>query len=187
MTKAAGFYNTLLQGDDPALVVECLNGYRSKEQMPANIGTFTTPLGVPEVVEEGSDITIVSYGSTFNLCVQAAAILRESGVSAELIDVQTLIPFDINNSIVESLKKTNKVIFIDEDVEGGTTAFMMQQVLQKQGGYYFLDSAPQTLAAKDHRTAYGSDGDYFSKPSVDDIYDAVYGMMHEYSPEEFPM
>jgi len=187
MTKAAGFYNTLLQGDDPALVVECLNGYRSKEQMPSNIGTFTTPLGVPEVVEEGSDITIVSYGSTFNLCVQAAAILRESGVSAELIDVQTLIPFDINNSIVESLKKTNKVIFIDEDVEGGTTAFMMQQVLQKQGGYYFLDSAPQTLAAKDHRTAYGSDGDYFSKPSVDDIYDAVYGMMHEYSPEEFPM
>jgi pyruvate/2-oxoglutarate/acetoin dehydrogenase E1 component len=187
MTKAAGFYNTLLQGDDPALVVECLNGYRSKEQMPSNIGTFTTPLGIPEVVEEGTDVTIVSYGSTFNLCIQAAQILRESGISVELVDVQTLIPFDINHIIVDSLKKTNKVIFIDEDVEGGTTAFMMQQVLQNQGGYYHLDAAPQTLTAKDHRTAYGSDGDYFSKPSIDDIYDAVYAMMHEYAPSEYPL
>ena len=186
MTKAAGFYNTLLKGDDPALVVECLNGYRSKEPMPKNIGEFTTPLGIPEVVQEGSDVTIVSYGSTFNLCVQAAKLLSASGVSCELIDVQTLIPFDINNSIVESLKKTNKVIFIDEDVEGGTTAYMLQQVLQKQGGYYHLDAAPQTLTAKDHRTAYGSDGDYFSKPNVDDIYDAVYAMMHEYDPAKFP-
>jgi pyruvate/2-oxoglutarate/acetoin dehydrogenase E1 component len=155
--------------------------------MPSNIGTFNTPLGIPEVVEEGTDVTIVSYGSTFNLCIQAAKILRESGISVELVDVQTLIPFDINHSIVDSLKKTNKVIFIDEDVEGGTTAFMMQQVLQNQGGYYHLDAAPQTLTAKDHRTAYGSDGDYFSKPSVDDIYDAVYAMMHEYAPSEYPL
>jgi pyruvate/2-oxoglutarate/acetoin dehydrogenase E1 component len=131
-------------------------------------------------------VTIVSYGSTFNLCVQASKLLSASGISAELIDVQTLIPFDINNSIVESLKKTNKVIFIDEDVEGGTTAYMMQQVLQKQGGYYHLDAAPQTLTAKDHRTAYGSDGDYFSKPNIDDIYDAVYAMMHEYDPAKYP-
>ncbi|MCB9187684.1 MAG: transketolase [Flavobacteriales bacterium] len=186
MTKAAGFYNTLLEGDDPALVIECLNGYRSKEMMPSNLGEFKTPLGIPEVVEEGEDVTIVSYGSTFNLCVQAAKELREVGISCELIDVQTLIPFDIHHSIVESLKKTNRVIFIDEDVEGGATGYMMQQVLQKQGGYYFLDSAPKTLTAKDHRPAYGSDGDYFSKPSVEDIFDAVYDMMHEASPEDYP-
>jgi 2-oxoisovalerate dehydrogenase E1 component len=187
MTKAAGFYNTLLKGDDPALVVECLNGYRSKEKMPTNIGEFTTPLGIPEIVREGSDITLVSYGSTFNLCEVAAQQLLESDISVELIDVQTLLPFDIHHSIVESIKKTNKVIFIDEDVEGGTTAYMMQQVLQKQGGYYHLDAAPQTLTAKDHRTAYGSDGDYFTKPSVDDIYDAIYAMMHEYAPLTYPM
>lgn len=186
MTKAAGFYNTLLEGDDPALVIECLNGYRSKEKMPSNLGEFKTPLGIPEVVEEGEDVTIVSYGSTFNLCVQAAKELREVGISVELIDVQTLIPFDIHHSIVESLKKTNRVIFIDEDVEGGATGYMMQQVLQKQGGYYFLDSAPKTLTSKDHRPAYGSDGDYFSKPSVEDIFDAVYEIMHEASPADYP-
>lgn len=186
MTKAAGFYNTLLEGDDPALVIECLNGYRSKEILPSNLGEFKTPLGIPEVVEEGTDITIVSYGSTFNLCVQAAKELREVGISCELIDVQTLIPFDINHSIVESLKKTNKVLFVDEDVEGGATAYMMQQVLDVQGGYFHLDSKPKTLTAKDHRTAYGSDGDYFSKPSTEDIFDAVYDIMHESSPEEFP-
>ncbi len=186
MTKAAGFYNTLLEGDDPALVVECLNGYRSKEPMPSNLGEFKTPLGIPEVVEEGEDVTIVSYGSTFNLCVQAAKELREVGISVELIDVQTLIPFDIHSSIVESLKKTNRVLFVDEDVEGGATAYMMQQVLQKQGGYFHLDSAPATLTAKDHRPAYGSDGDYFSKPSVEDIFDAVYEIMHEFSPEDYP-
>lgn len=186
MTKAAGFYNTLLEGDDPALVIECLNGYRSKEKMPSNLGEFKTPLGIPEVVEEGEDVTIVSYGSTFNLCVQAAKELREVGISCELVDVQTLIPFDINHSIVESLKKTNRVIFIDEDVEGGATGYMMQQVLQKQGGYYYLDSAPKTLTAKDHRPAYGSDGDYFSKPSVEDIFDAVYEIMHEASPADYP-
>jgi pyruvate/2-oxoglutarate/acetoin dehydrogenase E1 component len=186
MTKAAGFYNTLLDGDDPALVVECLNGYRSKEKMPSNLGEFKTPLGIPEVVEEGEDVTIVSYGSTFNLCVQAAKELREVGISVELVDVQTLIPFDINHSIVESLKKTNRVLFVDEDVEGGATAFMMQQVVHKQGGYYYLDSAPKTLTAKDHRPAYGSDGDYFSKPNVEDIFDAVYDIMHEFSPEDYP-
>jgi pyruvate/2-oxoglutarate/acetoin dehydrogenase E1 component/TPP-dependent pyruvate/acetoin dehydrogenase alpha subunit len=187
MTKAAGFYNTLLQGDDPALVVECLNGYRSKEKMPNNIGVFTTPLGIPEVVREGTDITVVSYGSTFNLCEVAAQQLQEVGISVELIDVQTLLPFDINHSIVDSLKKTNKIIFIDEDVEGGTTAFMMQQVLQKQHGYFHLDAEPKTLTAKDHRTPYGSDGDYFTKPSVDDIYDAIYSMMNEYNPTDFPL
>jgi 2-oxoisovalerate dehydrogenase E1 component len=187
MTKAAGFYNTLLKGDDPALVVECLNGYRTKEKMPNNIGEFTTPLGIPEVVRTGSDVTVVSYGSTFNLCEVAAQQLQEVGISVELIDVQTLLPFDINHSIVESLKKTNKIIFIDEDVEGGTTAFMMQQVLQNQHGYYHLDAEPKTLTARDHRTAYGSDGDYFTKPSVDDIYDAIYSMMNEYNPSEFPL
>lgn len=186
MTKAAGFYNTLLEGDDPALVIECLNGYRSKEPMPSNLGEFRTPLGIPEIVEEGEDLTIISYGSTFNLCVQAAKELREVGISVELIDVQTLIPFDIHHSIVESLKKTNKVLFVDEDVEGGATAFMMQQVLDTQGGYFYLDSAPKALSAKDHRTAYGSDGDYFSKPNVEDIFDAVYDIMHESDPEAFP-
>lgn len=186
MTKAAGFYNTLLEGDDPALVIECLNGYRSKEKMPSNLGEFKTPLGIPEVVEEGEDVTIVSYGSTFNLCVQAAKELREVGISVELVDVQTLIPFDIHHHTVESLKKTNRVLFVDEDVEGGATAFMMQQVLQNQGGYKYLDSAPKTLTAKDHRPAYGSDGDYFSKPSVEDIFDAVYEIMHEFSPADYP-
>jgi 2-oxoisovalerate dehydrogenase E1 component len=186
MTKAAGFYNTLLQSDDPALVVECLNGYRSKEKMPSNIGEFTTPLGIPEVVETGDDVTIVSYGSTFNLCIEAAKQLREVGISVELIDVQTLIPFDINHSIVESLKKTNRVLFVDEDVEGGTTAFMMQQVLQNQGGYYHLDSAPIALTARDHRTAYGSDGDYFTKPNVEDIFDSVYALMNEFDNASFP-
>ena len=185
MTKAAGFYNTLLEGDDPALVVECLNGYRSKEKMPENLTEFKTPLGIPEVVKEGTDVTVVSYGSTFNLCLDAAKQLQEVGISVELIDVQTLIPFDINHSIVESLKKTNKVIFVDEDFEGGATAYMMQQVLQNQRGYYHLDAQPKTLTAKAHRPSYGTDGDYFSKPSTDDIFDAVYEMMHEDNPSEF--
>jgi pyruvate/2-oxoglutarate/acetoin dehydrogenase E1 component len=185
MTKAAGFYNTLLEGDDPALVVECLNGYRSKEVMPENLTQFKTPLGIPEVVTEGTDVTVVSYGSTFNLCEVAAKQLQEVGISVELIDVQTLIPFDTEHSIVESLKKTNKILFVDEDFEGGTTAFMMQQVLQNQGGYYHLDAQPKTLAAKAHRPAYGTDGDYFSKPSIDDIFDAVYEIMHEDNPNSF--
>lgn len=186
MTKAAGFYNTLLAGDDPALVVECLNGYRSKEKIPTNLSEFKTPLGVVETVKQGTDVTVVSYGSTFNLCQVAAEQLEKEGVSVELIDVQTLMPFDINHDIVESLKKTNRIIFIDEDFPGGTTAFMMQQVLHEQGGYHHLDSAPIALAGKEHRPAYGSDGDYFSKPSVEDIFDAIYGMMNEVNPKAYP-
>ncbi len=186
MTKAAGFYNTLLQSDDAALVVECLNGYRSKESLPLNIGAFTTPLGVPEITRTGDDITIVSYGSTFNLCTKVAVELESAGISAELIDVQTLLPFDTSHCIVESLKKTNKIIFIDEDLPGGTTAYMMQKVLQEQGGFYHLDSEPRTLTAQEHRPAYGSDGDYFSKPSEEDIFDAVYNLMHESDPIKFP-
>lgn len=186
MTKAAGFYNTLLAGDDPALVVENLNGYRSKENMPSNLTEFKTPLGIPEIVKEGSDVTVVSYGSTFNLCEVAAKQLEEIGISVELIDVQTLIPFDTEHAIVESLKKTNRVIFIDEDFPGGTTAYMMQKVLQDQGGYFHLDSEPKTLTAKEHRPPYGSDGDYFSKPNVEEIFDAVYSLMSESNPESYP-
>ena len=186
MTKAAGFYNTLLEGDDPALVVECLNGYRSKEKMPTNLSEFKTPIGVVETVKKGEDITVVSYGSTFNLCQIAAEELEKQGVSVELIDVQTLMPFDINHDITASLKKTNRIIFIDEDFPGGTTAYMMQQVLHKQGGYHYLDSAPIALAGKEHRPAYGSDGDYFSKPNVEDIFDAIYEMMNEVNPKDYP-
>ena len=186
MTKAAGFYNTLLEGDDPALVVECLNGYRSKEKMPTNLAEFKTPIGIVETVKEGEDVTVVSYGSTFNLCQIAAEQLEKQGISIELIDVQTLMPFDINHDITASLKKTNRIIFIDEDFPGGTTAYMMQQVLHKQGGYHYLDSAPIALAGKEHRPAYGSDGDYFSKPNVEDIFDAIYEMMNEVNPKDYP-
>jgi len=186
MTKAAGFYNTLISSDDPALVIECLNGYRLKEKEPSNYGNFTTPIGIPEIVVEGDDITIVSYGSTFNLCTEAAKELEELNISCELVDVQTLLPFDINHLIVESIKKTNKVIFIDEDVSGGATAYMMDQVLNKQNGYFHLDAQPVTLTSKDHRPAYGSDGDYFSKPNKDDIIEAVYNLMHEYNPNSYP-
>jgi pyruvate/2-oxoglutarate/acetoin dehydrogenase E1 component/TPP-dependent pyruvate/acetoin dehydrogenase alpha subunit len=186
LTDAAGFYNTLLQGDDPALIVEPLNAYRTKELVPDNIGEFTLPLGVPKILKEGTDVTVVSYGSTCNLAEIAVHQLEEMGISAELIDVRTLLPFDLNGMIVESLKKTNRVLFVDEDVPGGTTAYMMEEVLEKQGGYYYLDSEPKTLTAKPHRPAYGTDGDYFSKPSIEDIVDAVYDIMHEYNPAEFP-
>ena len=186
MLKAAGFYNTLINSDDPALVIECLNGYRLKEKEPSNYGDFTTPIGVPEIVRTGNDVTVVSYGSTFNLCEQAADILADMNISCELIDVQTLIPFDINHMIVNSLKKTNKIIFIDEDVPGGATSFMLNEVINVQKGYYHLDAQPITLTAKEHRPAYGSDGDYFSKPNVDDIIDAIYGIMHEYNPTSYP-
>ncbi len=186
MTKAAGFYNALLQGDDPALVVECLNGYRTKEPEPENLGEFTTPFGIPEITKEGEDITIVSYGSTFNLCTKVATELEAHNISVELIDIQTLLPFDINHSIVESLKKTNRVLFVDEDVPGGTTAYMMQKVLEEQGGYQYLDSEPKSLTAKDHRPAYGSDGDYFSKPNEEDIFEAVYSIMNEADPVTYP-
>jgi 2-oxoisovalerate dehydrogenase E1 component len=186
MTKAAGFYNTLLASDEPAIVVEPLNGYRTKERMPLNVGEFREPLGVPEIVREGSDITLVSYGSTFNLCEQAAKNLAELGIDVELIDVQTLLPFDVNHSIVESLKKTNRLLIVDEDVSSGATAFMLDRILVEQNGYQFLDSAPQTLSAKDHRPAYGTDGDYFSKPSIDDIVEKAYAIMHEFHPQEYP-
>ena len=186
MTKAAGFYNTLLAGDEPALVIEPLNGYRTKEPMPTNIGHFTTPLGVPEIVAAGSDITLVSYGSTFNLCEQALATFTELGISVELIDVQTLLPFDTNHMIAQSLAKTNRLLIVDEDVSSGASAFMLDQLLVKQGAYKFLDAAPVTISAKDHRPAYGTDGDYFSKPSIDDIVEAVYAIMHESDPAQYP-
>jgi pyruvate/2-oxoglutarate/acetoin dehydrogenase E1 component len=171
MTQAAGMYNTLLAAQEPALVGECLNGYRSKEPMPTNIGEFRIPLGVPEIVREGSDITIVSYGSTIHICLQAAQMLAESGMQAEVIDVRTLLPFDRHHSIVESLKKTNRILFVDEDVPGGATGFMLNEVINVQGGYRYLDAQPQTLSAQPHLPAYGSDGDYFSKPSAEDVYD----------------
>lgn len=186
MTQAAGFYNTLLRSDEPALLIEALNGYRLKEKMPANIGEFTVPLGVPEVLREGTDVTVVTYGSCCRIAEEAAVWLEETGISAEIIDVQTLLPFDRHHTIVDSLKKTNKVLFLDEDVPGGASAFMMQQVLEQQGGYFHLDSAPRTLTAKDHRPPYGSDGDYFSKPSPDDVFEAVYSLMHESYPARFP-
>lgn len=173
MTQAAGFYNTLLKSDEPALVIECLNGYRLKEQMPDNIGEFTVPLGRPEILTEGNDITIVSYGSTLRIAEEAIVELNSMGISVELIDVQSLLPFDINHTIVESLKKTNRILFLDEDVPGGATSYMMQQVIEEQKGYYYLDAPARTLSAKAHRPAYGTDGDYFSKPSVDDVVEVV--------------
>jgi pyruvate/2-oxoglutarate/acetoin dehydrogenase E1 component/TPP-dependent pyruvate/acetoin dehydrogenase alpha subunit len=186
MTKAAAFYNTLLQADEPALVIEPLNGYRSKERMPLNFGEFNEPLGVPEIVQEGIDLTLVSYGSTFNICEQAIAQLTDFGVSVELIDAQTLLPFDIHHLIGKSLAKTNALLIVDEDVSSGASAFMLDQILVKQNGYQHLDLAPQTMAAKDHRPAYGSDGDYFSKPNLDDIIEKVLDMMHDLDPESFP-
>ena len=186
MTKAAGFYNTLLNSDEPALVIEPLNGYRSKERLPDNVGEYNEPLGVPEVVQNGTDISIVSYGSTFNICLTAAKELESIGVSCEVIDIQTLIPFDINNKISKSLEKTNRLLVVDEDVSSGATAYILDQILVKQKGYYLLDSAPETLSAKDHRPAYGTDGDYFSKPSMDDIIEKTYEIMHEFDPEKYP-
>ncbi|MEO9210564.1 MAG: transketolase C-terminal domain-containing protein, partial [Ginsengibacter sp.] len=186
MTQAAGMYNLLLKADEPALVVECLNGYRLKEKMPSNIGEFTVPLGIPEVINEGTDVTIVSYGSTLRVIQDAMKKLAIAGVSCELIDVQTLLPFDINHSIVDSLKKTNRIIFIDEDVPGGASAYMMQQVIELQKGYQYLDAQPITMSAKPHRPAYGTDGDYFSKPNAEDIFIAIYAMMHESNPTQFP-
>ncbi len=186
MTKAAGFYNTLIKSDDPALVIEPLNGYRVKERKPSNYGEFCEPLGIPEITREGTDVTIVSYGSTFNLCTIAAQQLAEVGISAELIDVQTLIPFDINQMISESLSKTNKLVIVDEDCTSGATAYILDQVLVKQKGYYHLDAEPVTISAHDHRPAYGTDGDYFSKPNIEDIFEKVYDLMREYEPGKYP-
>ncbi|MBL7938670.1 MAG: transketolase [Flavobacteriales bacterium] len=179
MQQAAGFYNTLLQSDDAALVIECLNGYRSKERMPANLGEFTVPIGIPEVVREGTDLTLVSYGSTFNLCAKACETLEAMGISVELIDARTLLPFDREHRIVQSVEKTSRLLVVDEDVPGGASAYILQQILEVQGAYRFLDAAPSTLTAKAHRPAYGSDGDYFSKPSLEDVVEKVMGMVNE--------
>ncbi len=186
MTRAAGFYNTLLKCDEPAVVVEVLNGYRVKERLPDNIGEMTVPLGVPEVIREGSDVTLVTYGACCRIALDAAQKLSKVGIEVEVIDVQSLLPFDIHGRILESLKKTNRILFVDEDVPGGTTAYMMQEVIEKQGGYYHLDSEPKTLSGAAHRPAYGSDGDYWSKPNAETIFDAVYEMMHEVEPGRFP-
>ncbi|MFM7014971.1 MAG: thiamine pyrophosphate-dependent enzyme [Bacteroidota bacterium] len=186
MTQAAGFYNTLLKSDEPALVIEPLNGYRIKEKLPNNLGEFCLPLGQVEIMNQGTDVTLVTYGSCVRVAQDAINQLNEHGISVELIDVQSLLPFDIDAQIAESIKKTNKVLFLDEDVSGGATSFMMQQVVEGQGAFKYLDMEPRTLTAKDHRPAYGSDGDYFSKPSSEDIFDTVYAMMHQYNPSQFP-
>jgi pyruvate/2-oxoglutarate/acetoin dehydrogenase E1 component/TPP-dependent pyruvate/acetoin dehydrogenase alpha subunit len=185
MTKAAGFYNTLLEKDEPALVIECLNGYRLKEKMPTNLGEFKTAIGVVETIKEGTDITLVSYGSTLRLVEQAAKELESVGINAEIIDAQSLLPFDLNQDVVKSISKTNRLLIIDEDVPGGASAYLLQEIIEKQNGYQFLDSAPQTLSAQPHRPAYGTDGDYFSKPSVEDIFEKVYAIMHEAQPHKF--
>ncbi|HEX3531981.1 MAG TPA: transketolase C-terminal domain-containing protein [Thermoanaerobaculia bacterium] len=187
MTQAAGFYNLLLRADDPAIVVEVLNGYRLKEKLPSNLGDFTVPLGVPEVLREGKDVTVVTYGACCRIALEAAEKLARCGIEAEVVDVQTLLPFDRHARIAESLRKTNRVLFLDEDVPGGASAFMFQQVLEVQGGYAWLDGAPRTLAAKEHRPAYGSDGDYWSKPNRETVFEAVYEMMHEAKPAKFPI
>ena len=187
MTQASGMYNTMLRSGDTALIIECLNGYRLKEKVPDNIGEFTVPLGQPEVIREGEDVTVVTYGSMCRIVLEAAAQLEKSaGISVEVIDVQTLLPFDLDHRIVESVKKTNRVIFADEDVPGGASAFMMQQVVEGQGAYRYLDSMPVTISARDHRPAYSSDGDYYSKPNTESVFDAVYAMMHESDPERYP-
>jgi pyruvate/2-oxoglutarate/acetoin dehydrogenase E1 component/TPP-dependent pyruvate/acetoin dehydrogenase alpha subunit len=186
MTQAAGMYNTLLQGDEPAMVIESLNGYRLKEKLPANIGEFTVPLGIAEIVLSGNDVTVISYGSTLRIVQEAAAELKTMGINIEVIDPQTLYPFDLDNACVASLQKTNKLLVVDEDVPGGASAYILQNVLEKQGGYRYLDAAPKTLCAKDHRPPYGSDGDYFTKPSADDIIEAVYEIMYDINPQKFP-
>ncbi|TRX20768.1 alpha-ketoacid dehydrogenase subunit alpha/beta [Flavobacterium franklandianum] len=187
MTKAAGFYNTLLQCDEPALVVECLNGYRLKEKMPLNYGEFKTPIGVVETIKEGADITLVSYGSTLRLVEAAVKELMGIGIDCEIIDIQSLLPFDVNHDIVKSIAKTNRLLIIDEDVPGGASAYILQQIIENQDGYNYLDSKPQTLTAKAHRPAYGTDGDYFSKPSIEDIFEKIYAMMNEVNPSKFPV
>lgn len=186
MTKAAGFYNTLLTTDEPALVVECLNGYRLKEPLPTNLGEFKTPIGVIETIKQGTDITIVSYGSTLRIIEQAAKELQQVGINAEVIDVQSLLPLDINHQMVKSVEKTNRLLVVDEDVPGGASAYILQHIVDEQNGYQHLDSKPQTLTAKQHRPAYGTDGDYFSKPSTEDVFEKVYEMMHETDPVKFP-
>jgi pyruvate/2-oxoglutarate/acetoin dehydrogenase E1 component len=186
MVQAAGMYNLLIQSDEPALVIECLNGYRLKERLPDNYDSFTVPLGKVEILRTGTDLTIVTYGSCCRIAMEAAEQLKEVDIDVEIIDVQSLLPFDLDHDIVNSLKKTNRILFLDEDVPGGATAYMMQKVLEEQKGYYHLDSPAATLTAKNHRPAYGSDGDYFSKPSADDVFEKVYTIMQDAEPGLFP-
>jgi pyruvate/2-oxoglutarate/acetoin dehydrogenase E1 component len=185
MTQAAGFYHTILKSDEPALIIECLNGYRLKERQPDNLFEFSLALGKIEVLQEGTDLTMVGYGSTLRVCQEAIEQLNEFGISVELIDVQSLLPFDIGHDIVKSLQKTNRLVVVDEDVPGGASAFLLQQILEVQDGYRYLDSKPMTIAAKEHRSAYGSDGDYFSKPNAEEIFLKVYELMRESAPEKF--
>jgi len=186
MVQAAGMYNTLLQCNDPALVIERLNAYRLKENLPTNLGEYTVPLGVPDVILEGTDVTVVSYGSTLPIVVEAANELAQSGISVEVIDIQTLIPFDVKKYIQKSIKKTNRLIVVDEDVPGGASAYILQQLLNEQNTYYYLDASPITISAKAHRPPFGSDGDYFSKPNKEQIYEEIYNVLHESNPKNFP-
>jgi pyruvate/2-oxoglutarate/acetoin dehydrogenase E1 component len=186
MTRAAGFYNTLLEGDDPALVIEPLNGYRLKEPLPDNLGAFRIPLGIPEIMRPGKDVTLVTYGSCVRIAEEAVAQLQEFSIDVEVIDVQTLIPFDLPHDIAASVKKTGKVVFFDEDVPGGATAYMMQKVLEEQGGFDHLELPPRTISQRDHRPAYGTDGDYFSNPNAEDVFETIYEMMHEHNPAGYP-
>jgi pyruvate/2-oxoglutarate/acetoin dehydrogenase E1 component len=185
--QAAGFYNTMLRSDDPALLIEVLNGYRFKERLPDNIGEICVPLGVPEVIRSGTDVTLVTYGACCRIAIEAAERLSRLGIETEVVDVQTLLPFDLHSVILESLKKTGHILFVDEDVPGGTTAYMLQKVIEEQGGYYWLDSPPRTLPGAPHRPAYGSDGDYWSKPNVETVFKSVYELMHEVSPSIYPL
>ena len=187
MTIAAGFYNALLKGDQPAIVVECLNGYRTKEQMPTNIGDYTVQIGKVDKIKSGEDITVISYGSTLKIVEKASEELQKFNISCEIIDCQSLIPFDIEKEITESIKKTNRVLIIDEDFSGGASAYILDNLIKNQNIYDYLDSKPHTMSAKDHRTAYGTDGDYFSKPSVDDVFDRIYSIMNELNPGKFPL
>ena len=186
MTQAAGMYNTLLEGNDPAIVIECLNGYRLKEKVPNNMGEFRVPLGTIETMRKGKDLTILSYGSTLRIVLEAAEELSKMGIDSEVIDIQSLIPFDLGKKIRKSVEKTNRILIVDEDVPGGGTAYILNELLENQHIFPLLDSNPKTLSAKAHRPAYGSDGDYFSKPSLDDIIDLAYDMMHEFDPKQFP-
>lgn len=186
MTRAAGFYNTLMKSDEPALIIESLNGYRLKEPRPSNLGELCTPIGVVETIKEGTDITLLSYGSTLRMVTQVAQELKEVGIDAEVMDAQSLMPFDIDQDVLKSVKKTNRLLVIDEDVPGGCSAYLVREVVEKQGGYKYLDSAPQTLTGKDHRPAYATDGDYFSKPNAEDIFEKVYEIMHESNPQDYP-
>jgi pyruvate/2-oxoglutarate/acetoin dehydrogenase E1 component len=187
MVQAVGMYNTMLQSTDPALIVECLNGYRLKERAPTNLAEFTVPLGLPDILEAGTDVTLVTYGSCVRIAQKAIERLAKFDISVELIDVQTLIPFDLEKVIVNSLRKTNRIVFLDEDVPGGTTAFMMREVLENQEGFQHLEVGPKTITATNHRPPYGSQGDYFSKPNPEDVFESIYALMHEIDPTSYPI